>query len=218
MKLGQGHRIVYAWREWEENYYAMFDTHSYYHFRETHLNARLNVKSWQSQWSAKSRSTAPRHSACLKSMSRTITIQGLTHSYRRFREIYFTARLDLNNAKLDVKSWQSHSSTKPRSRVSGHSACLKCEYVEVNYYARFDTHSYHRFRDIHFTARLDVNNARRRKIMAKSSSTKCRSRALVHSACLKSMSRTITMQGLTHSYHRFGEIHFNARPDVNNTR
>ena len=32
--------------------------------------------------------------------------------------------------------------------------------VEDNYYARFDTSSYHRFKEIHFNARLDVKNAR----------------------------------------------------------
>ena len=41
-------------------------------------NARLNVKSRQSHSSAISGSNAPGHSVCLKSMSRTITMQGLT--------------------------------------------------------------------------------------------------------------------------------------------
>ena len=31
------------------------------------------------------------------------------------------------------------------------------EYVEDNYHARFDTRSYHRYREMHFTARLDLN-------------------------------------------------------------
>ena len=31
------------------------------------------------------------------------------------------------------------------------------EYVEDNYYARFETHSYHRYREMHFNARLDLN-------------------------------------------------------------
>ena len=34
------------------------------------------------------------------------------------------------------------------------------EYVEDNYYARFDTSSYHRFRETHLNSRLDENNAR----------------------------------------------------------
>ena len=34
------------------------------------------------------------------------------------------------------------------------------EYVEDNYYARFDTCSYYHFREIHFNARLNINNAR----------------------------------------------------------
>ena len=62
----------------EDNYYARFDTRSYHCYRETHFNARLDVKSRQSRLSAKSRSTAPGQSACLKSMLRTITMQGLT--------------------------------------------------------------------------------------------------------------------------------------------
>ena len=32
--------------------------------------------------------------------------------------------------------------------------------VKDNYYAMFDTHSCHRFRKMHFYARLDINNAR----------------------------------------------------------
>ena len=32
------------------------------------------------------------------------------------------------------------------------------KYVEDNYYGRFDTHSYHRHREIHFNARLDVES------------------------------------------------------------
>ena len=58
----------------------------HYRFSETNFlmldltlsNARLDVKSQQSHSSAKSRSRAPGHSVCLKSMLRTITIQGLT--------------------------------------------------------------------------------------------------------------------------------------------
>ena len=34
------------------------------------------------------------------------------------------------------------------------------ENVEDNYYERFDTHSYHCFREIHINASLDMNNAR----------------------------------------------------------
>ena len=51
---------------------------------------------------------------------------------------------------------------------------------------------------MHFNARLDVNHA---KLDVKSqqslSSMKSRSRVLDHSVCLTSISRTITMQGLT---------------------
>ena len=71
-------------------------------------------------------------------------------------------------------------------------------YVKDNYYARFDTPSYHHFREIHFNARLDVNNARL-DVKSRQShlSAKSRSRSPGHSGCLKSISRTITMQGLT---------------------
>ena len=41
------------------------------------------------------------------------------------RETHFNARLDMNNARLDIKSRQSHSSTKSRSRALGHYASLK---------------------------------------------------------------------------------------------
>ena len=41
-------------------------------------NARLHVKSQQSHPSMKSRSRALGHSDCLRSISRTITMQGLT--------------------------------------------------------------------------------------------------------------------------------------------
>ena len=72
------------------------------------------------------------------------------------------------------------------------------EYVEDNYYARFDTRSYHRFRKTHLNARLNVNNARLDvKLQQSYSSTKSRSQAPGNIVCLRSMSRTITMQGLT---------------------
>ena len=72
------------------------------------------------------------------------------------------------------------------------------ENVKVNYYARSDTRSYHRFREIHLNARLNVNNARLDvKSQQSYFSMKSKSRAQGHSACLKDMSRTITMQGLS---------------------
>ena len=63
--------------------------------------------------------------ACLNSMSRTDTMQCLTHSYHHFGETHFNARFDVNNAIFDVKSQQSHSRAKSRSRALGHSACFK---------------------------------------------------------------------------------------------
>ena len=38
------------------------------------------------------------------------------------------------------------------------SKCVREEYVEDIYYAMFDTRSYHRFRETHFNARLDVKS------------------------------------------------------------
>ena len=71
------------------------------------------------------------------------------------------------------------------------------EYVEDNYYARYETRIYDCFRETHFNARLNVNNARLDiKSKQSHSSVKSRSRASGHSACLMSMSRIITMQGL----------------------
>ena len=65
------------------------------------------------------------------------------------------------------------------------------EHVEDNYYARFDTRSYHCFRETHFNARLDIQSKQSH------SGAKSRSRAPGNSVCLKSISMTITMQSLT---------------------
>ena len=116
----------------EDNYYAMFDTHSYHCFREIHFNtrlnvnnARLNVKSWQSHSSMKCRSRAPVHSVSLKSMSRTITMQGLTLTTIIVSEKY-TLMFDSTWIILvKVQSWQRHSSMKSRPRAPVHSVCLK---------------------------------------------------------------------------------------------
>ena len=66
----------------KDNYYARFHTHSYHCCREMHFISRLDLKFYrldikfgQSQWSVKYRSMVPGHGACLKSMSRTITMQ-----------------------------------------------------------------------------------------------------------------------------------------------
>ena len=110
----------------------MYEDRIYDCFRETHFNARLDgdvnnarldIKSKHS--SAKSRSRTPGHSACLKSMSRTIAMQGLALAAITASEKHILMLDDVYNARLDVKSKQSHSSTKFRSRAPGHSACLK---------------------------------------------------------------------------------------------
>ena len=63
-------------------------------------------------------------------------------------------------------------------------------YVKDNYYARFDTHSYHSCRETDFNARVNIK-------LQSHWSVKCRSRTPGHSVCLKGMLRTMTMQGLT---------------------
>ena len=56
--------------------YARFHTHSHRCCREMYFNSRHDIKFGQSQWSVKSRSRDPGQGACLKSVSRTITMQG----------------------------------------------------------------------------------------------------------------------------------------------
>ena len=68
-----------------------------------------------------------------------------------------------------VKSQQSHSSEKSRSRASGHSACLKS-----------------------ILKKITVQGFTLAAITLQGNALDSG-----HSACLKSMSRTITMQGLT---------------------
>ena len=119
-RLGQGHRVIYVLEEYvEDSYYARLDTCRYHCFTETHFNARLNIKSWQSHSSMISRSRAKEHCVCLKSMSRTITMQGLTLA------AITASRQHTLMLRLDVKSWQSQSSGKSRSRAMDNSVCLK---------------------------------------------------------------------------------------------
>ena len=63
--------------EYVDGVYAGFDTCGYHRFTATHFNARLHVKSRQSQSSGKSRSRALGHNVCLKSMLRKITMKGM---------------------------------------------------------------------------------------------------------------------------------------------
>ena len=63
----------------------------------------------QSQWTVKYRSRAPGSGACLKSMSRRISMQG-------FR---LTAIFDVEKAKLRRKIFQSQWTMKYRSRAPG---------------------------------------------------------------------------------------------------
>ena len=65
--------------------------------------------------------------ACLKGMSRTITMQGLR----------LAAITDVEKTKFRHKICQSQWTVKYGSR------CVLEGYVKDNYYARFETHRYH---------------------------------------------------------------------------
>ena len=58
------------------NYNARFHTNRYHCSREMHFNSRCDVNFAKTQWTVKCRSRAPAHGAWLKSVSRTITMQG----------------------------------------------------------------------------------------------------------------------------------------------
>ena len=58
----------------DDNFYARFDTHSLSLLQRNDL---FQEDLCQSHWSMKSRSRSTGHSACSKSMQRTITMQGL---------------------------------------------------------------------------------------------------------------------------------------------
>ena len=70
---------------------------------------KLRRKIFQSQWTVKYRSRAPGQGACLKGMSRTITMQG-------FR---LAAISDGEKTKLRCKKFQSLWTVKYRSRALG---------------------------------------------------------------------------------------------------
>ena len=70
---------------------------------------KLRRKNFQSQWTVKYRSRAPGQGACLKGMSRTITMQG-------FR---LAAISDVEKTKLRRKNFQSQWTVKYRSRALG---------------------------------------------------------------------------------------------------
>ena len=70
---------------------------------------KLLCKNFQSQWTVKYRSRAPGQGACLKGMSRTITMQG-------FR---LAAISDGEKTKLRRKNFQSQWTVKYRSRALG---------------------------------------------------------------------------------------------------
>ena len=67
--------------------------------------------------------------------------------------------------------------------------CVLKGYVKDIYYARFHTRIYHRCRKIIFNVKINKVNSQEHM--------KYRSRSTGQGACLKGMSRTITMQGFT---------------------
>ena len=70
---------------------------------------KLRLKNYQRQWTVKYRSRALGQGACLKGMSRTITMQG-------FR---LAAISDVEKTKLRRKNFQSQWTVKYRSRALG---------------------------------------------------------------------------------------------------
>ena len=90
---------------------------------------KLRSKNFQSQWTVKYRSREPGQGACLKGMSRTITMQG-------FR---LAAISDGEKTKLRRKNFQSQWTVKVKATGL---RCVLEGYVKDNYYARFQTRSY----------------------------------------------------------------------------
>ena len=123
------------------------------------------------------------------------------HSFPSCRETDF-------NASVDVKLGQSHWSVKCRSRTPGHSACWN-GYDMNNYYARFDTHSYHSCRETDFNASVDI------KLGQSHWSVKCRSRTPGHSACWNGYDMNNYYARFdTHSNHNCRETDFYSRVDI----
>ena len=61
------------------------------------------------------------------------------------------------------------------------------EYVEDNFNTRFDTHSYHCYREMHYFMQIYVSDTE----------IKRRARTPIDSLCSKSMRRTLYIEGLT---------------------
>ena len=79
------------------------------------MSRKPNFDDFQSQWTVKYRSRSAGQGACLKGMSRTITMQGFT----------LTAITDVEKTKLRRKKFQSQWTVKYRSRVLGQGGGLK---------------------------------------------------------------------------------------------
>ena len=91
-----------------------------------------------------------------------------------------------------TKLWQRHKTAKSWSRAQGPSACLECMSRKITVLGLTDTCSYQCYKETHFNARLAIRSWQSHL------STKSRTKARCHCACLKSMSRTITTQGQGH--------------------
>ena len=115
-------------------------------------------KNWQSQLSVKWRSRAPGHDACLKSVSRTITMQGfiLTDSYHCCREINFIFRLEVNFVDLMQNFNKVQWSMKWRSRAPGQGACLKSVPRTITMQAFIPTATTAAAKKLTLFSRLDV--------------------------------------------------------------
>ena len=65
-----------------------------------------------------------------------------------YREMHFSCRLHINFDKVNRR----------QMKVKGTGSWfMHEEYVKDNYYARFQTHSYHCCSEMHFSSRLQVN-------------------------------------------------------------
>ena len=82
---------------------------------------KLRCINEQSQWTMKYRSRSAGQGACLKGMSRTITMQGST-----------LAEKTKTIKSMDHEIWVKGTGSR----------CVLEGYVKDNYYARFHTHSY----------------------------------------------------------------------------
>ena len=190
-------------------------SYSQLYCRKMHYISRLNIKFWQSRWSrnvgqghtsycvvVKDDYNARFHTPAITAitvaekctLTSSLEIKFISPLLQR-NELYFLTRRKFS--RLDAKYWQSQWSVKWRSRAPGQGACLKrCD--KDNYYARFHLHSYHCCREMNFISRLDVKWTlfldSTQNFDKVSGAWNGRSSVPGQGACLKSVSRVITMQ------------------------